>query len=257
MVSLTGGTVSLRDARTRTSRTVALQPFTLARTSVTWRQFSTTPSWDQHRLNDPLVVRDPAVPAHGVSWQDAVVWCIEASKQLGLRPAYRIDGNRVEWDTGADGFRLPTEAEWEYACRGGTDGPHYGPLAEIAWTSLDLVHAPQPVGTKQANTFGLDDMLGNVWEWVWDHADTARYGDYRVLRGGRWADRPWNVRASVRRGSAPDAVIDDVGFRVARGAVTARGADERQGWSRNADAQRANSTRPRPIGWTPLDPALQ
>ena len=114
----------------------------------------------------------------------------------------------------------------------------------------------QPVAGKAANAFGLFDTLGNVWEWCWDHADTARYGDYRSLRGGGWADREWSVRASVRRGSAPDAVLEDVGFRVARGAVGEPGLEPNdaaaQGWSAAADLARADVRGPRPIGWTPL-----
>ncbi len=95
-------------------------------------------------------------------------------------------------------------------------------------------------------------LLGNVWEWCWDYADPARYGDYRSLRGGGWADREWSVRASARRGSAPDAMLEDVGFRVARGAVGEPGADAAQGWSADADRRRADVRGPLPLGWTPL-----
>mgnify|MGYP002757651132 FL=1 len=93
-------------------------------------------------------------------------------------------------------------------------------------------------------------MLGNVWEWCWDYADPARYGDYRTLRGGGWADEPWSVRASVRRGSAPDAVLEDVGLRVARGPVGTEGSA--QGWSHEDDVDRASIRGPFPMGWTPL-----
>ncbi|MGX5679829.1 formylglycine-generating enzyme family protein [Schumannella luteola] len=171
------------------------------------------------------------------------------------QPAYEVDGRRVRWTTSANGYRLPTEAEWEYACRAGTAGPTYGPLEEIAWTVFDDVIAPQPVATKRANEFGLHDTLGNVWEWCWDYADPARYGDYRSMRGGGWADPSWSARASVRRGSAPDARIEDVGFRVARGAVgDGRGA---QGWSPSADRERADIRGPLPVGWTPLRELLE
>ena len=94
-----------------------------------------------------------------------------------------------------------------------------GEVGDIAWMETDGLDGPAPVATKRPNAFGLYDMLGNVWEWCWDYADPARYADYRSLRGGGWADKAWSCRASVRRGSMPAARLDDVGFRVARGAV--------------------------------------
>lgn len=168
----------------------------------------------------------------------------------GLGPAYRIEGTHVEWEVSAEGYRLPTEAEWEFACRAGTLGPRYGDLADIAWTDHDQVEGAQAVGQKQPNAFGLFDMLGNVWEWCWDHLDTARYADYRALRGGGWADKHWSVRASVRRGTMPGAELDDIGLRVARGAVGQPGTCAAQGWSRLRDEERANVGGP--SGWTPL-----
>ncbi|WP_448007024.1 hypothetical protein [Agromyces bauzanensis] len=84
---------------------------------------------------------------------------------------------------------------------------------------------------------------------------SQRYGDYRSLRGGGWADREWSLRASVRRGSAPDAVLEDAGFRVARGAVGEPGGDAAQGWSAASDRDRADVRGPLPLGWTPLHEA--
>lgn len=191
-------------------------------------------------------------PASGMAWFEAVDLCNRLSAAHGLRPAYTVDDRRVHWDVRADGFRLPTEAEWEYACRAGTSGPRYGDLREVAWTSLDDPDGPQPVGRKRPSAFGLHDMLGNVWEWCWDYLDPARYGDYRVFRGGSWADPPWSVRASTRRGSAPDAVVDGVGLRLARGAVGTGDASAAQGWSADQDRARAGMSGPLPVGWTPL-----
>lgn len=200
------------------------------------------------------VTRDDGsgVPLHPVTWFAAVEWCNRASLEVGVRPAYVISDRTVVWDVSADGFRLPTEAEWEAACRAGTTSPTYGPLDEIAWTSADGVEGAQGVAQKAPNAFGLFDTIGNVWEWCWDYADTARYGEYRSLRGGGWADEAWSCRASVRRGSAPDALLEDVGFRTARGAVGERGADSAQGWSATADVERAAISGPLPVGWTPL-----
>lgn len=136
---------------------------------------------------------------------------------------------------------------------GGSIGPRHGPLDQIAWTEEDGTTGPQPSASKDANAYGLFDTLGNVWEWCWDRLDPARYGDYRVLKGGGWADPQWSCRVGVRRGNAPDATVDDVGFRVARGAVAEHElADAGQGWSERADRQRAMLDGPLPVGWTPL-----
>lgn len=116
----------------------------------------------------------------------------------------------------ADGYRLPTEAEWEYACRAGTSGPRYGPLDDIAWHRGNSEERPHEPGGRLPNPWGLHDMLGNVWEWCWDLYDPEVYGTYRVLRGGGWFDEHWSCRASVRRRSHPTFRVDDVGFRVAR-----------------------------------------
>jgi sulfatase modifying factor 1 len=124
----------------------------------------------------------------------------------------------VEWDAAADGYRLPTEAEWERACRAGTTGPRYGPLDEIAWFRGNSGECLHEVGGRAPNPWGLHDMLGNVWDWCWDTYDAEVYGDYKVLRGGGWFDEHWSCRASVRRRGHPDFRVDDVGFRLARSA---------------------------------------
>lgn len=98
---------------------------------------------------------------------------------------------------------------------------------------------------------GLYDMLGDTWEWCWDFADPPRYERYRSLRGGGWADPHWSCRASVRRGSAPDAISEDVGFRPARGAG-GDGTDSAQGWPDVQGRARAGLSGPIPFGWTPL-----
>jgi sulfatase modifying factor 1 len=246
LLNISPGVIALRDARSGSTREVLLRPFRIGRTQITWSEYGAA-------VGGAGEVQDAAdAPVHPLTWFDAVRWCNAASAAARLAPAYAVDGREVTWDVGADGYRLPTEAEWEYAARAGTTGPTYGRLSDIAWSAADEVDGPQPVARKAPNAFGVFDMLGNVWEWCWDYADTARYGDYRSLRGGGWADREWSLRASVRRGSAPDAVLEDVGLRVARGAVGEPGAQAAQGWSAAADRSRADVRGPRPIGWTPL-----
>lgn len=243
MARIAPGTVALHDARRTVRWSVELQPFEIGVYPVT-----------EEQLGELLgeTAKHPRRPAVDVSWLRAIRFCNAASEWEGLDPAYAVDGEDVTWHVDADGYRLPTEAEWELACRAGSTGPHYGPLTEVAWTAEDGMSAPQDVGGKLPNPNGLFDTLGNVWEWCWDYADTARYGDYRSLRGGGWDDRPWSARASVRRGSAPDAVLEDVGFRLARGGVGEPGVAAAQGWSAEADRRRADVRGPLPVGWTPL-----
>lgn len=242
LLSIPAGTVQLHDARRSESRQVALLPFRIGAHPITAAEFA-APETPAHPPANP-----PGVPASGVQWIDAVVWCNEASKAAGVSPAYSVASGEVTWDLNSDGFRLPTEAEWVHACRAGTSGARYGELARIAWTAEDGVAGPQPVGQKLPNGFGLSDTLGNVWEWCWDRLDPARYGDYRVLKGGGWADPEWSCRVGVRRGDAPDALLEDAGFRVVRGIPGSEG----QGWSEEADRSRARISGPRPVGWTPL-----
>ena len=247
--AIPGGAVLLKDARRQSERTVQLAPFTICRTVVTEAEFSAGCFLD----HPASTAASAGLPAHGVRWIDAVAWCNAASVAAGLAPAYRIEGSHVYWNPLANGFRLPTEAEWVHAALGGGSGPRHGALADIGWSALDQTAGPQPVGLKTANAFGVFDALGNVWEWCWDRLDPARYGDYRVLKGGGWADPEWSCRVGVRRGNAPDARVEDVGFRVVHGAATDDlGNDDWQGWSVRADRDRAALPGPLPVGWTPL-----
>lgn len=241
LASIPAGTVTLHDARRKACRAVTLEAFEISVFAVTEGQLA-------EMLG--VTAEHPRRPAVEVSWQRAIAFCNAASEWEGLDPAYTFEGEDVTWHVDSDGYRLPTEAEWEHACRAGSVGPHYGPLADIAWTERDGVTHPQEVGGKLPNLHGLFDTLGNVWEWCWDLLDPARYGEYRVFRGGGFADSEWSVRASTRRGGAPRLQQDDIGFRVARGGFDAEG--EAQGWSARADEERALWDGPVPFGWTPL-----
>ncbi|MFJ6698231.1 formylglycine-generating enzyme family protein [Streptomyces sp. NPDC091272] len=214
VAQLPGGRVVLSDRRTRRSWPVEMAPFRLATHPVTQGEYAGLTG--ERPSGAPPADR---LPVESVSWLDAVRFCNALSTSEGLPAAYRVSGETVEWDRSADGYRLPTEAEWEYACRAGTEGPGYGPLDEIAWHRGNSEGAPQQVGGLLPNAWGLYDMLGNVWEWCWDVYDAEVYGTYRVLRGGGWFDERWSCRASVRRRSHPTLRLDDVGFRVARGAA--------------------------------------
>jgi sulfatase modifying factor 1 len=216
MIAIAPGRVRLSDRRTDSSWQVELAAYRLAALPITQRKYA------QVTGQRPSLAHGDQLPVESVSWLDAVRFCNAMSRSEGLVPAYRLgpDVEDIEWDRSADGFRLPTEAEWEHACRAGTTGARYGPLDEIAWHRGNSGERIHDVGGRQPNAWGLYDMLGNVWEWCWDTYDAPVYGTYRVLRGGGWCDERWSCRASVRRRSHPSFSIDDVGFRVARSIVS-------------------------------------
>lgn len=212
MIAVPAGRVTLSDRRTRHAWSVDLAPYLLAMVPTTQAQYAAvTGQW-------PSSTRGDLQPVEGVSWWDAVRFCNLLSLHEGLAPPYRLDTNEetVEWDPSADGYRLPSEAEWEHACRAGTTGPRYGPLDDVAWYRGNSGERIHKVGGKEPNAWGLYDMLGNVWDWCWDVYDGEVYDTYRVLRGGGWFDEHWSCRASVRRRSHPTLELDDIGFRVAR-----------------------------------------
>ena len=125
------------------------------------------------------------------------------------------------------GYRLPTEAEWEYAARAGTVGPRYGKLDSIAWYGANSGGRTHPVGQKQANQWGLHDMLGNVWEWTLDwygrypsgsvtDPEGPESGSYLVMRGNSWDDGAGFVRSASRHSQSPDFRYFNTGLRLVR-----------------------------------------
>ncbi|MEU3179563.1 formylglycine-generating enzyme family protein [Streptomyces albidoflavus] len=214
LLAVPAGEVVLRDEAAKTERTVAVDAFELGACPVTRERYEAVTG------TVPAGPGGPDAPVTEVSWTDALRYCNLLSQALGLRPCYLLDDDpdarATRWDQDADGFRLPTEAEWEYACRAGSPQVRYGPLDVVARHRGNSGGCLHPVATRQANAFGLYDMLGNVWEWCWDLYDPGVYGPYRVFRGGGWQDEPRGVRAACRRKSHPTLRIDDLGFRPAR-----------------------------------------
>ncbi|RUM09089.1 formylglycine-generating enzyme family protein [Rhizobium fabae] len=212
MIPVCSGTIVMRDDRLRESWTVAIKPFLICRYQVTQSFYAKVMGVS------PSSIAAEDQPVETVSWLHAARFCNRLSAMVKLpdRYVFSSDGQDATAVATSDGFRLPSEAEWEFACRAGTKGPRYGPIADIAWYGENSEGGSKAVGTKRPNDWGLHDMLGNVWEWCEDVYDPAVYGTYRIFRGGGWADHERGCLATNRRRSHPTFAIDDLGFRIAR-----------------------------------------
>ena len=211
MVKIPKGSIELRDDRTHRKWTSEIRPFLLAPYPVTTGLYNAITNKLSHSNDRDLK------PAVHISWNDAISFCNLLSQAAGLKECYSIsnEGETIcDWES--DGYRLPSEAEWQYACKAGTTGYRYGELDHIAWYNENSGGKIHEVGRKEPNPWGLYDMLGNVWEWCWDLYDEQVYGSYRIFRGGSWAEEARGCGASCRRRSHPTFSIEDLGFRLAR-----------------------------------------
>jgi formylglycine-generating enzyme required for sulfatase activity len=174
------------------------------------------------------------LPVESVTWYDAVAFCNKLSRMERLTPYYLIRGSKHVQIGGGSGYRLPTEAEWEYACRAGTERPYsFGDdaalLDRFGWYATNSRDRTHPVGRKVPNAFGLFDMHGNVWEWCWDGYDRFYYrqspdvdplgmegATYRVIRGGGWNDLASDVRSASRHTLSPGFGLNFLSFMVGR-----------------------------------------
>jgi formylglycine-generating enzyme required for sulfatase activity len=207
--------------------TVTITGFYMAKYPVTQKE------WIAVMGNNPSYFKGDNLPVECVSWYDAVEYCNRLSEKEKLTPAYTINGTNVTWDRNANGYRLPTEAEWEYAAKGGNGSPgNYAysgsnNIDEVAWYQENSARSTQEVGAKKPNGLGLYDMSGNVYEWCWDwygnypnEAQTdpigASSGSFRVDRGGSWGDWVQYVRSALRYYSTPSFRSYSLGFRVLR-----------------------------------------
>jgi sulfatase modifying factor 1 len=184
--------------------------------------------------NPSYFTGDANRPVEQVSWYDAVEFCNKLSLRDRLQTVYTINGSEVTADWSANGYRLPTEAEWEYAARGGQRGAsEYHVYAgsddpdKVAWHTDNSGSKTHPVGQKAPNALGLYDMSGNVWQWCWDSPVDyssssqndprgASSGANRAFRGGSWYFAAQYDRVAVRGGSPPDERFYALGFRIVR-----------------------------------------
>ncbi len=167
-------------------------------------------------------------PVEQVSWLEAVSFANALSSAEGLTPAYQVSGKTVTWDRSADGWRLPTEAEWEYAARAGERTVYAGSdrVDEVGWYEGNSGGKTHPACGKRPNGWGLCDMTGNVWEWTWDWFAGSRSGgtdpagpasgSYRVFRGGSWYSVAQSARVARRDYDSPGFRRHDLGFRLVR-----------------------------------------
>jgi formylglycine-generating enzyme required for sulfatase activity len=163
---------------------------------------------------NPSRRKNPKNPVEQITWTGAARFCNARSLQDGLTPCY--DTDTWECDLSATGYRLPTEAEWEYACRAGSETQYYNgdnpqELKSIAWFKDNSEGQPHPIGRRKPNAWNLFDMTGNVWEWCNDYYGVMYYrdspannprgpqeGEKRVLRGGAWSATAANCASWVR-----------------------------------------------------------
>ncbi|MCL2138399.1 MAG: formylglycine-generating enzyme family protein [Treponema sp.] len=245
-VSIQGGTFVMgsppnepqRSNNEGPQRQVTLDSFYMSKFEVTQAEYELLTGVNPSRF------KGNNLPVENVSWFDAVEYCNLRSEREGLNPAYSIRGsgnNRlVSWIKNSNGYRLPTEAEWEYACRAGTTTPfNTGDNITTDQANFDgnypyNKNAKGPfrdkttvAGSLMPNNWGLYDMHGNVWEWCWDS-----YGAYSsdpetnpegstsssgiIGRGGSWDDTGQHLRSACRNLYAPSYLSSDLGFRIVR-----------------------------------------
>lgn len=259
-VLIKGGTFQMGSPETEawrsvdeTQHTVTVSDFYMSKYELTQKEY------EEITGSNPSNFSGEDLPVENVSWLKAITYCNARSEQENLTPVYTIDGQNVSWDRNADGYRLPTEAEWEYACRAGTITPFYmekSPSAEDAnyyghypyeiednyFSQGNLEVKPGeyrqttvPVDSFYENPYGLYNMHGNVGEWVWDY-----YGEYpseeqtdptgpssgtlRVYRGGGWNDFAKNMRCAYRATLEQTKGSFNIGIRLVRNAVSGTGS---------------------------------
>ncbi|MDT3662659.1 MAG: flavodoxin [Anaerobiospirillum sp.] len=258
LVLLSGGTVTIGSPDSErqrqadeTQHQVTLSAFYVDPHEVTQQDYQAVMG------TNPSHFRGNNLPVEQVTWYDAINYCNKLSEAQGLTPVYQIDGTTVTWNRAADGYRLLTEAEWEYAARAGTQSVFYegGQIVAdqvnfcgsypylieenyLSHQNPEVVTSTyrqetMPVDGLAPNSWGLYHMEGNVSEWCFDYYGQYAAGDnpsgptsgsLRVNRGGGWNDFAKHVRMAYRSVTSPDTVEQNLGFRIARNAEPGTGS---------------------------------
>lgn len=239
MIPISGGTFNMGNADTRIVP-VMLSPYLISNILITQGLYQ------QVVGNNPSKIKGLLNPVESVSWYDAIVFCNKLSKLHKLKPCYSIGTNtdfneiernsqlwmRLSCDMKADGYRLPTEAEWEFAASGGGKCLYAGSddIEQVAWYGENSGIKTHPVGQKMPNRFGLYDMSGNVEEWCNDwYADYKQIpqnnpvgsmmGTHKIKRGGSWLHDAEQCVISARNFSLPQSRGATLGFRICQSKI--------------------------------------
>ena len=233
MVSIPGGRFQMGDKRQPDAKPhmVEVSPFFMDSTLVTQGQYQKVMG------ANPARWKGNNNPVEQVRWSDAVKYCNKRSELDGLQPCYDLKTWKCNFDN--DGYRLPTEAEWEYACRAGTSSLYFfgddpSKLGDYAWFDKNSGGRPRPIGQKKPNPWGLYDICGNLWEWCNDFYKVDYYpespptdprgpdtGQTKVVRGGSWKASAEMCCSAYRYNENPGYVdvcfgYDIYGFRCVR-----------------------------------------
>jgi formylglycine-generating enzyme required for sulfatase activity len=225
LISLPGGSFSMGDAMglkyEKPVHPVSVSPFAISAREVSGREWASVMGHGPEGLPS-----EPELAVEFITWFEAIEYCNTLSRLKGLRPAYEVDGESVRWIRQSPGYRLPTEAEWEYAARAGSGSRYSG--GEIpAEVAIFRAEGPAKPGMRAPNAFGLYDMSGNVVEWCWDwfapfdasiqdNPSGPGTGTERVIRGGSWYGLDRSITVSARASSHPANRQRGIGLRVAR-----------------------------------------
>ncbi len=182
--------------------------YSIGRTEVTQKLYESVMG------TNPSYFRGENNPVERVSWYDAIEFCNALSKKLGYEPAYSINGDSVTWNENANGFRLPTVEEWQYAARGGESYTYSGSnnLDSVGWYGGNSRNETHQVAQKSPNGYGLYDMSGNVWEWCW----VSDGNHYRYGCGGSWGYDEYGCEVDSRYDDLADGGYNSIGFRIVR-----------------------------------------